>query len=126
MERFTRCDSDVSKSVKTISNPRKLKFFPTPHAPVYFDGTNAVNENGKIVNGCLNSPVTAEKIVINHYHVKSYEEYRKKVSRGNADHFDNRYKLEQSKERDRNEIFNDGILNYVDSRPDALTGTGGG
>ena len=126
LERFTRCDSKISETVRTIANPRRLKFFPTPHAPVYLDGAGAVNEVGKIVYGFSNFPVTAEKIVMNHYHTKSYEEYKKKVLRGNADHFDNHYKLERFKERDHNEVFDDGILNYVDSRLDALTGTGGG
>jgi len=137
LERFTRRASDDwtpvltctnipdarggSAAVSTIANPRRVKFFLTPHAPVYFDGAGAVNEVGKVVYGFSNFPVTAEKIVMNHYHVKSYEEYKKKVLRGNADHFDNNYQLERFKENDRNEIFDDGILNYVDSRLDALT-----
>ena len=94
--------------------------------PEVHDGTNAVNENCKIVNGCSNFHVTAEKIVMNHYHTKSYEEYKKKVSSGNADHFDNHYKLEQFQSRDHNEVFDEGILNYVDARLDALTLTRGG
>ena len=113
-------------SVKTIANPRRLKFFPTPHAPVYFDGAHSVNENGKMVQSFSNFPVTVDKIVMNHYHVKSFEEYSKKVQRGNADHFDNHYKIEQFKSRDHNDVFDDGIIKYRNARRDALLGKGEG
>ena len=102
--------------VSTIANPRRVNFFPTPHAPVYVDTCHAVNENGDIVKGYLNFPVTTEKIVMNHYHTKSYEEYEKKVMRGNADHVENHYKLARFSYSDRNEVFDDSILNYRNTR----------
>lgn len=117
LERFTRRapsnwapDGTGNAHVKTISNPRKINYFSIPHFAFYFEGVFAVNEKGGIVHGPFNKPVTAEKIVINHYSVKSREEYAKKVSRGAADHA--RYYMKNFDNSDHNDEFDDGILKY--------------
>ena len=112
--------------VSTIANPRKIQFFPTPHAPIYFISCFAVNENLNPVATFENYPITSEKIVMNHYSVKSKEEYIKKISRGNADHFENHYTMDKFNEDDRNDVFDDGILKYRDARKAALIQAGGG
>ena len=117
LERFTRRapkdwgSSEIGNAhVKTIANPRMIHYLNIPHFAYYFDGVFAVNENGGKVKEAFNYPVTAEKIVLNHYRVKSREEYAKKVSRGAADH--NTYDMKNFEHDDRNEEFDDGILKY--------------
>ena len=101
--------------VKMISNPRKISFINHSHYQSYFESFYAVNENGDIVVGYDNEPVTAEKIVINHYYAKSREEYAIKKQRGKADVLGN-YVDEGFTAYDRNEEFDDGILHYRDER----------
>ena len=102
--------------LKTILNPRYVNFFDDPHHAKYFIACHAVDEGGNISNMSIKLPILSEKIVINHYHTKSYEEYQKKVRRGNADFLENRYSMENFEKNDHNEIFDDGILKYRDSR----------
>ena len=129
LERFTRhaSDEDIpplpntglpggNAHVSTIADPRKINFFYNPHFAAYFEGFHAVNENGVVVPIFYNNPPTVEKIVMNHYSVKSREEYFNKVNRGTADAYHNIYKLEKFNEEDRNDVFDDGILKYRDAR----------
>jgi hypothetical protein len=55
-----------------------------PHSFVYTNGV-PVNENGEPCPGPYNEPATADILRINHYWVKSKEEYRTKLERGRAD-----------------------------------------
>ena len=118
LERFTRraVDDWGENLVSTIANPRRVKVFMQPHAPIYFEGLHAVNEEGGVVPLVTNKPPTVNKIVMNHYHTKSFEEYKKKVQRGNADLFLSNYDIKNFESRDRNEIFDDSILKYRDVR----------
>ena len=118
LERFTRrAEDDWGKNnVSTIANPRKVKVFVNPHFAVYFEGFINVNEEGKLVPLSTNKPPTVNKIVMNHYHTKSFEEYEKKVKRGNADHFVSNYDIKNFDDRDRNEVFDDSILAYRENR----------
>ena len=104
--------------VKHVSNPRRINFVGNAHYANYFEGCYAVDENSAHakING-HNSPVVAEKMVINHYHTKSREEYSTKRSRGYiADLSPTHYTREQFESHDRNEEFDDGILKYRDER----------
>lgn len=85
MEQFTRrapenCEPIIkwNSAVKTIANPRAIERCGHPHYATYFEGLYAVNENGGIVIGPYNMPVTAKKIVLNHYYFKSEEEFIKR------------------------------------------------
>ncbi len=93
-----------------------VNFCTNPHFPIYFEGVYSVNENGGIVISSTNEPATAAKIVMNHYTVKSREEYAKKVQRGNADHVDNRYSMKNFDHDKNNDEFDDGILKYREER----------
>ena len=112
-------------TVKSIVNPRRVKLFTQPHAPNYFDTCSAINENGNAVQGFSSFPVSTEKIVMNHYTVKSKEEYANKVQRGNADWEDNRYSMKGFSHDKYNDEFDDGILKYRDARQSALLQNGG-
>ena len=98
--------------VSTITNPRRVNFFFNPHFAIYFESYHAVNEEGKTVPSFSNNPPTVNKIVMNHYCIKSKEEYLKKISRGTADAYHNIYNLKKFEEDDHNEVFDDSILAY--------------
>ena len=116
LERFTRRSQSVSNTIKTIFNPRMVSFFTNPHFPIYFEGFHSVDENGNIVVSSANELATGKKIVMNHYTIKSREEYAKKVQRGNADHVDNRYSMKNFDHDKNNDEFDDGILKYREER----------
>lgn len=98
--------------IKTITNPRKINVIYNPHFAVYFEGHYSINECNKLVFQSTSKPIVAEKIVVNHYQIKSQEEYNSKLQRGAAD--GNTYEYMNSKLAlyDRNEEFDDGILKY--------------
>ena len=102
--------------VKTITNPRKVNVYGHPHFPIYFEGIHSINEGNKFVFQSISKPVTVEKIAVNHYQIKSHEEYKIKMGRGRADIPQNTYDNAEFKLFDRNEEFDDGILKYRDER----------
>ena len=104
--------------VKTIANPRAINVSISPHTPIYFAGLYSVNENGKSVRGPFNSPVTTEKIAINHYYTKSREEFFARKSQPRADSLGPQSHLAEDlfNAYDHNEEFDDGILKYRDAR----------
>ena len=102
--------------IKTIANPRKISYIYNPHCAAYFENCYAVNENGGEITFAFNNPPTVEKIVVNHYHTKSREEYETKIRRGNADSAVIKCNPQQFLDHDHNEIFDDGILKYRAAR----------
>lgn len=117
LERFTARDNKINHHVKTIANPRAVNFIANPHFTVYFEGLFSVNENGGAVPNYRNDLASDKKIIINHYHTKSLEEYRIKRTRGIATHISGpNYSDAQFESHDRNEEFDDGILKYRDER----------
>lgn len=98
--------------VKTVANPRRIYFFTSAHFPIYFEGDYSVNEVGGEVLSYCNEPVTAEKIALNHYNVKSRAEFFTKLNKGRADKAQNYFTAEWFAIYDRNEVFDDGILRY--------------
>ncbi len=102
--------------VSTITNPRKVHHFGNPHYAYYFEGFFAVNSEGGRVETYYNNPPLVDKIVMNHYSVKSKEEYLNKITRGTADNKNNIYNLNRFKRDDHNEVFDDSILAYRDAR----------
>ena len=121
LERFTRrAPNDwcgANKHVKPIANPRKAERCGGCHYLIYFDGFFAVNEKGGVVTASFNNPVMSDKIIINHYHCKSWEEYALKNSRGEAIKAStNKYSRKTFDNHDRNDEFDDSILAYRDER----------
>lgn len=101
--------------VKSISNPRMIEKGGI-HSSNYFCGCHVVNEHNKVVSKFFSLPVSQDKIIINHYFSKSFEEFINiKVTRGSACRV-NLDKTTWFKGYDRNEEFDDGILKYRDAR----------
>ncbi len=98
--------------VKVIGNPRKINLFRTPHRAEYFLTCYSVDENLRYAD--VRPAVVADKIVINHYHCKSREEYSRKRERGDAVNFRSAasYNDRKFSVGDRNEEFDDSILKY--------------
>lgn len=80
-----RAPADLAnnKHVKCIVQPRRVRNVLTPHSFQYFGG-DAVNENKEIVKGPY-GPITAEKIRINHYFLRSRQDFADKIIRGRGD-----------------------------------------
>lgn len=116
LERFTSRSFNGNKYIKTVANPRNISFFHDPHFPNYFEGFYSVDETLKPVTGSIPVPISFDKIVVNHYHSKSKEEYAKKVERGNADFADNRYSMKNFSHDKDNDEFDDSILKYREAR----------
>ena len=105
--------------VKVIVNPRKINFNQSPHQMVYYSDCYVVDENANLSGGSCPMPIIADKIVINHYYIKSREEFLAKVNRGSSARTAMVKKLEWFGQCDRNEEFDDGILQYRDARAKA-------
>ena len=66
--------------VKVIANPRKINFNQSPHQMVYFADSYVVDENAQLSEGSRPLPIITDKIVINHYYIKSREEFLAKLN----------------------------------------------
>lgn len=102
--------------IKTIVNPRKVYAFEHVHYPTYIFGVHSVDENGNIINGWNHSNLEIKKIRINHYFTKSKEEWieRRKIGKADAKDRTKIRSLEEFQLHDNNDIFDDGMLYYVD------------
>ncbi len=87
-ERFTKRGEKQhwgNRHIKTICNPRLVKTYVSAHFPIYKLGAFSINESGTRLYAWYNKPVSWNFIRINHYIVKSKEEWQKKMNRGLAD-----------------------------------------
>ena len=117
LDRFTARDANINKQIKTIADPRKINFIWNPHSAVYLNNSHSVNEKGNTFEGPFNKEKTADKISINHYHTKSWEEYCLKRNRGDAaSKISDKYDAKMFKGHDKNDVQDDGILKYRDER----------
>ena len=116
--------------VKTIANPRRLKYSDDAHHAKYMVGFYSVNSNGQfsVFNNqfpTISYPILTEKIVVNHYSVKSREEYERRATSGTSTRIEKSPRLKPINHNSNNDEFDDGILRYRDSRRGVLF-TGGG
>jgi hypothetical protein len=112
MERFKDhdiWDSHYNRTVKSINNPRCV-FHLNSHIADYIYGTKSVDtsKNKNVYGGFDRSPLH-DNLRINHYFLKSYEEFLSKISKGRSAVM-GKLKIEEFYERDRNEIKNDPIM----------------
>lgn len=115
-----------NKYLKTIINPRCVKLMQDPHNAVYYDGKCSIREDEKLVISPFAEPVVANKISINHYQIKSREEYiirHNKSLSGDVYYVYQRERIENIPDEEwnqinegKNEVFDDGILSYRSSR----------
>ena len=115
IERFTRRQSDIAPqgiSSKLIANPRYVKLIPSPHFIFNYDGKISVNENLlQLKNQIATTYNSAQKIQLNHYILKSREEFDSKTRRGaGTGEFYDREK--RFREFDFNEFEDRSLLDY--------------
>lgn len=77
-------DFFINRHIKSIVQPPYVKDAGNAHFFKYKPGWNAVNENFEPVEAS-HADVSVNKIQINHYYCRSFEEYEEKVRRGRAD-----------------------------------------
>jgi len=77
IENFTKNDG-IHEGIKSIVNPRTVIQYQV-HAALHFFHIEAVNEQGKDAYVPNVSQSSIEKIRINHYYTKSYDEYTQKI-----------------------------------------------
>jgi hypothetical protein len=106
MERFhthAKPECKLNRHIKSIVNPRCATNFISSHDVVRLKG-KAVDTNGKTVHRHFYARAPLhDKFKINHYAVKSYEEFLEKRARGRGMSMDQRG-LEYFEEFDRNEV----------------------
>lgn len=72
--------------IKTICDPRRISRMVNPHYGNYLEGFYCISENGSIIFGPFFYDGICRKLRINHYAIKSKEEYVKRQLKGKADH----------------------------------------
>jgi len=103
-------DHPVNRGVKSIVNPRYVFYMETAHIASYFNGERSVNtQKIKNTEGSLNRPALHNKMRINHYGVKSLEEFTYRIDLGRVSS-PGKLPIEEFFNRDRNEIKNDIIM----------------
>ncbi|MBO4401218.1 MAG: glycosyltransferase family 92 protein [Selenomonadaceae bacterium] len=102
--------------VKQIVNPRAVNYVVNGHTCDFIFGKFKISEHGERLDAYDNPAMTADRISVNHYFVKSREEYLQKLRRGAADGNDAVYQTDDFKYFDRNEEFDDEILSYRNFR----------
>jgi hypothetical protein len=102
-------DELLNRHVKTIVNPRRVLTFFSAHRPVIFG--KYVNSDGKwVMKSFWKRPPVTTQIRVNHYAIKSYEEFLEKRSRGRARKANRTRGLGYFDKYDKNEIKNDTMM----------------
>ena len=114
-------DYDQNAHVKTICNPRlAIAFEGHPHSCTYQKGYFNISEMGSYVPGAFFYDSSCSHLRINHYHMKSEEEFIEKWHRGWPDRvrtFDDDEQLRRdfrAEEEECNKIKDDIMQKYVD------------
>lgn len=111
-ERFTRCQQDVNRHVKTICQPTRTGNWITAHR--FIHDMRPVQENFQPIEMLDSIPMhgTINRIYIAHYFTKSLEEFTERRSRPRPDTGEIRYNLEEAfAHHDRNERENFDVRN---------------
>jgi hypothetical protein len=112
--------------IKSIVQPQHvLSIAGDPHHFVYQKKYFCVNENFKRLEGARN-PHTSNKIQLNHYFLRSFEQFKIKVSRGRAD-LDVPRKLQEfyDMDKDANRIADESIVELKILMDEAAAATSG-
>lgn len=126
LERFTHRVEKFPESTKTIINPRKVSHMWSPHFAIYFKGFLGAQQKDFEASPEIDFALN-DKIVMNHYHTKSFEEYVKRKSgtdAGFGDAWENIEKIFEETDSKSNEVFDDEILRYRAARQHELVPSG--
>jgi hypothetical protein len=101
-------DHPLNHHVKTIVNPRRILSFFSAHRPLML-GIYVDSDGKRAMKSFWKRPPVTNQIQVNHYAVKSHEEFLEKRNRGRA-RFDRRRGMGYFDKHDRNEIKNDTLM----------------
>ena len=111
LERFTRRKSQAERGVKSIFNPRQIDYMWTPHFAILF--RNVVHFGQKFIDEFMNQQFNLDKLIsINHYMLKSLEEFVTRKNLGAASCLRDYKDIEElfnKQDADFNEVFDDEI-----------------
>ena len=105
LERFTWCQKGFNKHIKTILNlnrNQKAFHFANPHFVVFCPAVDV--DKTKHFIGPFNDECNTSRAWINHYHVKTKQEWQQKMARGRADTNRLNYKLEDFDKMNFNDV----------------------
>ncbi|MDR1072026.1 MAG: glycosyltransferase family 92 protein [Rickettsiales bacterium] len=102
----------VNRPVKTIADPRRILTFFSTHTPVLWFGKRVNAAGDRIRKMWSRRPPAGQDIIrINHYMVKSEEEFYEKQLRGDALFGDARHrKSDYFRQNDKNDVRGDAIM----------------
>lgn len=110
IKRFTKCDSKYDRHIKCIVDTNSVEKFTNQHFAVLSKG-NQINEKGKIYEiGPWQEDSSINFIQINHYVVKSTEEYLKRTKNHHCRIADN---IEHFKFHNKNNITDLTAYNFL-------------
>jgi len=99
-------DFVTNRRIKTIADPRQVAGWDNPHFPRYRAGHYSVDANFRRVEGPFNTPPTFRRIRLNHYVLRSEENFALKQKRQRADLLGGgHYGRDFFEAHDRNEIL---------------------
>ncbi len=123
IDSYTRRELTPNRHVKCFVRPECVSQYRNSHNWFYRNGRLAVNENGKSIFGTISKP-TAQTAWINHYYVKSLEDYMaKSKQKSTLDAFGMVYNSRTDEKRDeamqKDNIVEDlSAANYYRKRSD--------
>lgn len=106
-------DHEDHQYVKTIVNPRTVRMPGVHNVVEYFTDKVSVDEYGRLAAPKC-ALVSVDKIAVNHYRIKSREEYAVRIARGDAFYSKNPRSMETFERYDVNDVFDDSIVKYRD------------
>ena len=84
-QRFTKCQKDCDKHIKLLVRTQYLKKYHGCHFIFSTEGTFTKDTNGKIIEGLFNEGGANDYCQINHYKVKSVNEFKRSLTRPRPD-----------------------------------------
>tara|TARA_B100000073_G_C23682635_1_gene553163 strand:+ start:551 stop:1339 length:789 start_codon:yes stop_codon:yes gene_type:complete len=85
IDKYRYCEGSQNQHIKPIIKPNYVKLpITNMHYIETIDKTKNVDAHKRIINGPFNTNPTIDKIQINHYWGKSYQDMEEKIKRGRA------------------------------------------
>lgn len=86
IDKYRFCEGSQNKHMKPICQPKFVKNMLNMHFVITDDPNKNIDPHKRNIsnNGPFNEKLTIDKIQINHYWGKSYEDMKKKIERGRA------------------------------------------
>jgi glycosyltransferase involved in cell wall biosynthesis len=98
---------------KTICNPRMVNYYVSPHYPYYKLGAHSIDASAtRPILDWFVKPVDWSILRINHYAVKSYEQWLLKIKRGVADKEREGRRFFEFEVQDKNDVEDKSMLVY--------------